>query len=311
MSNLGPIYQDNELYSPRRVDAKGIVRDTGTNCVAISTTRQIGAVVPTDTSGGLIKNVMYVCDYDGSFNRVAFIPVFGAHTHFDATTGGSLLDIQHANSMNVAPVLHLLAIDAGNFHISNVGTGAAFADVTAANDAYIEIKTGAVTSNTSNGRVYGVLLNWAKKIIWQANLNLSHNNNLLVRLGINIDRIQDAQDNARRQMGIEGCDGHGTNWVIINANGNSASLTPTPTTVALNVTGENNYKLVHIPATECRLFFNGVSNAVSGTNVASSGDTQHDKILTVGLKLAIGTTEKILKLWHTEILAGPGTNQLF
>jgi hypothetical protein len=310
MSNLGPIYEEDVHYSPRRADAKGITRDTGTNIVAISTTRQIGIAIPTDTSGGLVKNVAYVCDYDGSMNRVAFIPIFGNHTHDGTTgTGGSLLDVLHSNSMNVAPILDMLIIDASYFHTSV--SGGAFADVTSANDAVLEIKTGAVTNNYANGRVYAVLLSWAKKIIWQMNANLSHNNNLVVRCGINVDRIQDAQDNARRQMGIEGCDGHGTNWVIINANGNSASLHVTPTTIQLNLAGENNYKLVHTPATECRLYLNGVSNAVSGTNVASTGDTQHDKLLNLGVKLAAGTTEKFLKVWHNQILAAPGTNQLF
>ena len=313
MSNLGPVYEDNENYSPSRSNAKQITRDTGSNLVAIASTKQLGAVCPTDTSGGLIKNVLYVCDYDANFTRLSFIPVFGKHLHdIDSTEAGGLLsDIYQANSGKAVEINATLVIDDSLWHTAAVGTGAAMTDATpVSNDTYLEFKTGIVANNLVTSRFYGLLMSFASKMSFQHNLALNVGTSLLIRTGVNVDRIQDSQDTARRQYGLEGCDGHGVNWVMINANGNSGSLQVTATTLALADNVENNYKLLHTPATECRVYKNGVSNAVSTTNVASTGDTNHALLYVAGVKTT-STTEKIMKIWQAKITGVPGTNQLF
>lgn len=236
MSNLGPVYEDNENYSPSRSNAKQITRDTGSNLVAIASTKQLGAVCPTDTSGGLIKNVLYVCDYDANFTRLSFIPVFGKHLHdIDSTEAGGLLsDIYQANSGKAVEINATLVIDDSLWHTAAVGTGAAMTDATpVSNDTYLEFKTGIVANNLVTSRFYGLLMSFASKMSFQHNLALNVGTSLLIRTGVNVDRIQDSQDTARRQYGLEGCDGHGVNWVMINANGNSGSLQVTATTLEI------------------------------------------------------------------------------
>lgn len=309
MSNLGPKWEDDEHYSPGRMNAKGITRDTGTNLVAIATTKQLGAVCPTDTSGGLIKNVLYVCDYDSSFNRVDFIPVFGKHLHdFDTNAaGGRLLDIRFANSAKLLEINNYFIDD--SLYLENNLNGVV-TRIGLTDDAYLELKTLTTTNNHANVTLSGPKISFADKILMQFNAEINLNSNILARIGLNIDRVDEAQSTSRRQMALEGCDGHGTNYVIINANGNTSSLTVTATTMPLNPGAEKNYKLFHTPATEVRAYIDGVSNAVSTTNVASTGDSSHYRMFRAGIKLPTGAVEKILKLWHMQIIALPGTNQL-
>src|ERR1044072_3726050 len=148
MSNLGPQWEDDEDYSPARMDAKTIVRDTGTAIVGIATSRQIGAACPTDTSGGLIKDVLYVCNYDGGFERVQFVPVFGKHLHNSSANedGGSLLDIYQANSG--LATMYMIKPVVEDFNITVTG-GTAALDGTIANK--IKFDTGATINNRSNG----------------------------------------------------------------------------------------------------------------------------------------------------------------
>lgn len=309
MSNLGPKWEDDEHYSPGRMNAKDITRDTGTNIVAIATTKQLGAVCPTDTSGGLIKNVLYICDYDSNFTRVGFIPVFGKHMH-DADSneaGGRLLDIRFANSGKLLEVNHYFVDD--SLYLENNLNGTV-TRISSTDDAYVEIKTLTATNNYANVTLSGPKVSFADKILLQFNAEVNLNSNILVRAGLNTDRVDEAQSTSRRQMGLEGCDGHGTNWVIINANGNTSSLTVTATTMPLNPGAEKNYKLFHTPATELRAYLDGVSNAVSTTNVASTGESTHLRLFRAGIKLPTGTTEKLMKLWHMQMIGLPATSQL-
>jgi|ERR1041385_2033112 hypothetical protein len=304
MSNLGPQWEDDEDYSPARMDAKTIVRDTGTAIVGIATSRQIGAACPTDTSGGLVKDVLYVCNYDSGFERVQFIPVFGKHLHNSSSNqdGGSLLDIHQANYGNMTDFL--IRPIAGDFDVTVTG-GTAASDSTPKNK--IKFDTGATNNNKSNGvATMGIALDFGQTVVVGARLQVSDNANIVTRFGCSTDRIEDTQDTARRQAGIEGCDGHGINWVIINANGTSASLHVQTTTAPLiNTIGSgDSFKIVNIPATECRLYLAGVSVGVSTTNVAGDGDTDNTRPFVLGVKTTT-TTTRWLKFWIGRLIGAP------
>jgi hypothetical protein len=291
------------------MDAKTIVRDTGTAIVGIATSRQIGAACPTDTSGGLIKDVLYVCNYDGGFERVQFVPVFGKHLHNSSANedGGSLLDIYQANSG--LATMYMIKPVVEDFNITVTG-GTAALDGTIANK--IKFDTGATINNRSNGVAkLGIAFDWSDPLLIQARLQLSDNANLVARFGQSTDRIEDTQDTARRQAGIEGCDGHGTNWVIINANGTAASLHVQTTTAPLVPASGNgeSYKIVNIPATECRLYLGGVSVGVSTTNIAADGASDNQRPFVLGVKTVTGTTRS-LKMWTGQLIGAPFVNTL-
>lgn len=312
-SNLAQRYEDNEDYSPGRMDAKSILRDTGANIVATATTKQLGIVIPTDTSGGLIKNVAYYVDYDSSFNRIQFLPIFHKHVHSADTDadGGTLYDIFFNNSSKVVKIDQFIDTQAeAVWQSSNNGTGVTGLNrVRSSPNSFMQLLTGVTANNATTALLCGIGVVFSSKMMFNIKAKLSHNANLLARIGMNVDRAHDTQSTSRTQMGLEGCDGHGTNWVIINANGNTSSLTTTPTTAVLNPVSSTVYKIQHIPATECRLYVAGVSNAVSTTNVANGNSTNEDKLFTVCVKTT-DTTEKEIIWRGITMIADPSNGYL-
>lgn len=310
MSNLGPQWEDDEDYSPARMDAKNILRDTGTAIIATAATRQLGAVCPTDTSGGLIKDVLYVCEYDGGFSRLSFKPVFHKHVH-DADTdaaGGTLMDIYHANSAKTAQI-DMLYVKTSDWTLNTVGSTPTLTIDIGTTSYRLKFDTDATTNNSITGSIGGIRLSFASKMSFQGKIEFPFSTSLLARLGINVDRVDETQDTARRQIGMEGCDAHGTNWVIINANGSAASLTVTPTTSALNPGSVKNYKVVELPSSEVRFYEQGVSTGFSTTNVATSGDTDGKRLFRTGIKTTTGSTRYIY-LNLLKIIADPGASDL-
>lgn len=310
MSNLGSVYEDDENDSPNRANAGKIVRDTGTNIQAIAVSKQIGAAIPTDTSGGLIKDVTYIPLYDSSFNRTGWKAISGKHLH-DADTdeaGGSIFDIRQATSAILAEINMLNPIPA-NFVTTVVGSSTLTQEISGG-EGRLKFLTSGAANDLITGRILGVSLSFATKCMFQFKGTNNASTQLLMRFGINTDRVEDSQDTARRQFGLEACDGHGTNYVIINANGNASSLTPTPTTAALNSGSNANYKLVQIPASEVRLYLDGVSVGFSTTNVASSGTTDPSRLFVAGVKTTT-TSARQMTMYLLQILSKPRSTDLF
>lgn len=311
MSNLGPVFEDDEHHSPGRGNAGKIVRDTAENILAIADTKQVGAAIPTTTFGGLIANVTYVPLYNASFVRTGWKAVSGMHDHSSDTDvdGGSFLNIKFANIENVQEITRWLSPIPEDFVVTKVGTGT-LTKVTSGAEGYLQLITSGASNDLITALATGPRLEWDTLMSLQLKMDISNNSSLLARLGINTDRVEDAQDTARRQMGMEACDGHGTNWVIINANGNTSSLVPTATSAALAEGGRTGYALVHIPATEVRLYKDGVSVGVSTTNVASSSGSDSSRLFIWGLKTTTGSTRNI-KLRLAYIIGKISANNLF
>lgn len=308
-ANLGLPFEDDENHSPPRANAGKIIVDTAENIQAIPTDKQVGAVRPTNTAAGLVEGVTYVPIYNSSFIRTGWQAIAGKHLH-DADTevaGGALLDIHFANLRNVILFTRWLSPIPSDFVVTKVGTGDLTRDATG--EYPLKCATSASNNDLTTARGIGIKYEWNTKLALEFMSNCSHSSGLLARMGIGTDRIEDSQDTARRQMGIEGCDGHGTTWVIINANGNTSSLTPTPTTADLLEASKTGYALVHLPAEEVRLYKNEVSVGVSTTNVASSGNTDPDRLFIWGIKVTSGAVIKNISLRHALLLGKPSANQ--
>lgn len=310
MSNLGPVYEDDEHYSPSRNNAKGILRDTGSNIVAIATTKQIGLAMPTDTSGGLIKNVLYYADYDSNFNRIQFLPVFHRHLHGSEDSqedGGSYINIRHRNieTFAEAGITNIVKDPQSLYDFNSLNATLTYFE--SGNDALHRIDTLSVAGNYGNCDFSGIQFEWNNTMQLQFQLGLDENANILARMGTGTDRVNETPSTSRRQMAIEACDGHGTNWVMLNANGNSGSLVVTATTIAL-ITGKRTIKLEHDPATTCKIYNNAILNATSITNVADDGRTDMRRLFRWGVKLPAGTDNINLDLFYLKILGDHGAN---
>lgn len=304
MSGLGPIYEDDEHYSPSRANAKSVLRDTGSNIVALATTKQLGLVCPTDTSGGLVKNVLYYVDYDSNFNRIGFEPVFHKHLHTENTDeeGGTLLEMLQTNMSNFAEVNWIAHQSSPSGFWTINATNGTISIVQAAGDSYHIIDTLSATNNYITATMGGARLEFADRISLIFQTDLNRNTNILARTGLNADRISDTPSTSRRIMAIEGCDGHGTNWVMLNANGNSASLVVTATTVDLASGADHTFLLNHYPADSQTLDFDGTLNATSTTNIADDGSSERLRLFRWGVKLPTGTLNITQKLYYMRMI---------
>lgn len=310
MSNLGPAYEDDENYSPHRANAKGILRDKGTAIVALATTKQLGAVCPTDTSGGLIKNVLYIVDYDTNFNRIQFIPVFHAHLHGSEDSdedGGSYLHIRQRNIDQFAEVNVTYLTDDTQTLWTTVATGGVITFENSGGDFWHQLDTLGTTGNHITATLPGIKFEWGTELWLQFQSGLDENSNILARAGIGIDNINDSPSTSRRQMAVEACDGHGTNWVLLNANGNSGSLEVTPTTIGL-LSDKRTIMLEHSPATFARIYNNGIFNAESSTNVADDSSTDMDRLFKWGVKLPTGTDNIQFRFYFLKIIGNHKSN---
>jgi hypothetical protein len=304
MSNLGPPFEDDEDYSPARANAKGVHRDTGANLVALASTKQLGLVIPTDTSGGLIKNVTYYVDYNSSFNRISFEPIFHTHYH-DADTneaGGRFLDILNINMQEFVEVNWVAhQADPAGFWEINASNGV-ITKFGAAGDSYHMIDTLAATNNHITATMAGARFEWSDIITLIFQTDLNRNTNILARTGLNADRVSDTPSTSRRIMAIEGCDGHGVNWVMLNANGNSGSLVVTATTINLSSGADHTFLMQHIPADKQTLTFDGTLNATSITNIADDGTSERLRLFRWGVKLPAGTLNITQKLYYMRMI---------
>lgn len=310
MSGLGPIYEDDENYSPARANAKSITRDTGANIVALATTKQLGAVCPTDTSGGLIKNVTYIVDYNSSFGRIDFLPIFHKHLHSSDTdeAGGRLLDILGDNFQEYAEFNWLnhqkTPTDFWNLEALN----ATLTLVQSGGDSYHLLDTLSTTGNYGTATIGGARFEFSDTIHMIFQTDLNRNTNMLLRTGLNIDRTSDTPSTSRRQMGIEGCDGHGTKWVMLNANGNSGSLVVTATTIDISSGIDHTFYMIHTPATSLELWFDGTLNATSITNIADDGASERQRLFRWSAKLPTGTANIQQRLYYVRILGNQKVN---
>lgn len=311
MSNLGPVYEDDEDYSPSRMNAKGIIRDTGTNIMALAASKQIGLAIPTDTSAGLVKNVAYYVDYDSSFNRITFEPLFHRHTHsVNANSdedGGSYLSIRHTNISEFADVQLTHLSDDTQTTWTTSASGGSITFESPADDAYHQLNTNAVAGNYITATLPGVKYQWDNPLKIQMQIGCTENANILIRAGIGNERIHETPSTSRRQMAIEGCDGHGTNWVMLNANGNSASLEVTATTIPL-LDNKDTILLDHIPADSCNVYRNGTLNATSTTNIADDGASEMARLFRWGVKLQSGTDDIQFLLYYLKMLGNHSAN---
>ena len=295
MSNLGGL-RTLESISPDKANANAVLQLTGTEMAAIPTNVQVGLVHCLETSGGFTKDVIYKPIYDEFMVRTSWLAVTQKHNHDadDDLAGGELIDILYANGFKAA-LIDYYKINSSEFRFFGSYSGGSWGfDDSVADTTKLMLFTGNTTNNNITAQGDGVRLLFSKKMRFDVRIEVSHNTGIAVRLGVNIDRLDQSQSTSRRQIGLEGCYGHGTNWVIITSNGNSGNLTATQTLLPINSAADL-YSILFTPALEARFYYAQVSQAASPAGATpSNGNTDHDKQWRMGIKTD-NTTGK--KLW--------------
>lgn len=307
MPNLGGL-RTLEPLSPDKHNANSIISMTYQEMAALPTSVQVGLVHCLTTGSGFIKDVIYKPIYDGSYIRTSWLAVVQKHNHSsdDDVAGGTLIDIYYANG-DKAALIDYYKLNSSEFRVFGSYSGGSYGfDDSESNTTSVALFTGNTANNNITAQGDGIRLLWGSVMRWDIRLRCSHNSTLVVRAGVNVDRLDQTQSTSRAQIGIEGCDGHGTNWVIITANGESGSMTATSTILSL-VSAADLYTMKFVPAVEARLYYAGLSQAASGagsTPKLSSGSTDADKQWRMGIK-ATNATGKKFNFWGGQQIGVP------
>ena len=310
MPNLGGL-RSLESISPDKANANGVIALSHTEMSALSTAVQVGLVHCTSTGSGFIKDIIYCPVYDGSWVRTAWVPVMRRHDHSvdDDIHGGSLMDIYYANG-DKAALIDYFKLNTSEFRwFGTYGGGGVGFDDSQTDDTSVIIFTGNTDNNNVTLQGDGIRLLFEKKMRWDMRLHASHNSEIYVRVGVNIDRLNQTQSTTRRQIGIEGCygsgvPGHGTYWAIITSNGTSGNLTATNTLLSISAAADL-FTMLFVPSVEARLYYATISYGASGaSSTPYDGSSDHDKQWRMGVQ-TLDATGKSLWYWGGQQIGVP------
>ena len=303
-ANLGVDLEDDHL-SPLVFKAKTVLVDEGDELVNVPNSAQVGLLNCIKDGSGFDAGVAYVPVYDPDTMLITEIrPIFRKHLHntLNDMDGGTLLDIKHANS-GLQAELNLLTPQPTDFEEFGTGGSLSINRAEGLSDRRLKLASSAVSGENYSAVAAGSKVKFDFNLELQTRIELSHNSNIAARIVINGDRLDQTQSTSRRQGGIEGCLGHGTNFVIITANGNTSSLEVTQTLLDL-ATSFFTAQLFMKPGFETRFYKDGVSQAASSsTSTPSNGTSDADKLLTYSVQTNTSEARDI-DFWWAKIIGG-------
>lgn len=280
--------------SDLRLDAKSWMIDTADN---IFTFPKIPGqfFLPRDTGHGYTKNLPFFLSVDGDTE----IPLgLKKHTHsMDTELEGGLLSQNFIDNMGNLDVYLGNSFNVTDFEHFTSGSGAVVDDVISGTSYIVEMDTGATLNGMSAIRRAGLGLDYSKNSSFQARYELVGTvANYLLRLGVNAERIDEANNPAEESYGIEACSGQ-TNWQTWSSDASARSTTPTSylVTAALNV-----WRGVHVPADGEIVFTKDVddANAVTkSSDIPISGVGALKNLWCSGIKSTLVSQAKQLR--HT------------
>ncbi len=259
----------------------------------------------TDDGHGYVKDQPYFISTDGT----TLIPVgVKKHAHSKDTDaeGGLMIEQFLANIGNLQLYFGQQFIDTDFFKNTN-GTGALVQTTVGSNSAYIEIDTGTSTDGYANIRKVGNAIDFAKKSAFMARAELNGTiANYILRLGIDAEMINDANDPTTRSYGIEACSGQ-TNWQTWSCDGSSRSVVATSYAVDTSI---HTWMGQHYPATPNIIFTrdNDTANAVTKTTeIPTSNIGVPSHFFGAGVKSTTSSQAKEWRLRGIVVYGGIGT----
>lgn len=282
---------------------------TGTKIAALSSGQAIAAAIPTSTTGGFTVNVPVLRKVDGS----GWLPFFPKHTHaadleIDANgyQGGSYHSIRKANAGLI--IISTLSDNRNIFYSEVSGTGAAVQDNTQTGYSNIQVTAGTTNGGYASIFISSVKINFASPIFCQMKLNETVGTSILTRLGVGIEKVQNATDNTQK-IGIEGCDSDGTNFRLLQADGTGRSKVDGLTAIA---TSTKTLRLTFTPGASTVLEAGyGGTVATITLNVPNSGAIANEnQLFRAGVK-STTTTARIINLFGMQLFGKADTADWF
>ena len=304
MSELGDVFAGDASISAAKIDAKCFAVMTGTKIAALSSAQAIAAAIPTSTTGGFTLNVPVYRKVDGS----GWLPFAVKHTHSLGTDldGGTYQDIRKANTGVIDIVL--TNDTKGSFYSEVLGTGAIIQDNITTTLSNIQVYTAVVANNYASIFLSSLKLSFTSPALLEMKLNESVGTSILTRIGVGIEKVQNAVDNTQK-FGIEGCDSDGTDFMLLQADGTARSKIDSLTPIA---TSTKTIKLTFTPGanTKCEAGFGGTVATISVNCPNSGAVANENQLFRAGVKTT-NTTAKAINLFGMQLFGKADTADWF
>ena len=292
--------------SDLRLDAKTWMIDTADN---IFNFPKIPGqfILPRDTGHGYTKNSPFFISVDGD----AEIPLgLRSHTHSSIEDiDGGLMSQNFIDNMGNLDVYLGNSFNLNDFEVFTSGSGAAVSEVLSGSQYIVEIDTGAALNGMANIRRAGLGLDYSKNSSFQARTELIGTiANYLLRLGVNPERIDEANNPAEESYGIEACSGQ-TNWQTWSSDASARSTTPTSYAVAAALVV---WRGIHTPADGEIVFTKDIddANAVTkSSDVPISGIGALKNMFGAGIKSTLISQAKQLRHTGAVVYGNVGFSQ--
>jgi len=303
MSELGDVFAGDASISAAKIDAKCFAVMNGTKIAALASSQAIAAAIPTTTAGGFTVNVPVYRKVDGS----GWLPFAVKHTHSLGTDldGGTYHEVRRSNSV----IIVINGNDSkGSYYNEVSGTGAVIQDNVTTSLSNAQVYTGVVANNYASIFLSSLKLSFASPAFCQMKLNEGVGTSILTRIGVGIEKVQNAVDNTQK-FGIEGCDTDGTDFMLLEADGTARSKIDSLTPIA---TSTKTIKLTFTPGanTKCEAGFGGTVATITLNCPNSGAVTNENQLWRAGVKTT-NTTAKTINLFAMQLFGKADTADWF
>lgn len=296
-ANLG-LEWGEEQPSSSRMNAKSLFYGTGDDIATITISSPIALVFCTEDGSGFLANNMYHRHFDDVTGEWSgWDNVFRNHTHSDdITEGGDYYDIQISNAASRLEINRPF-LTPEMFYADNSSGGSL--EFQPANDSqYIRLRTGTTSNAWSQVQTGGIKASVSSSMEWHVKFEIDGESEILWRMGVGMERVEEASESTLQKFGIEGCDGDGVSIQLVSCNGGGggADRVKTNTTVGMDQGAAIGVKVSYIPSTSV-IYEDTLSTVKSSPGgFPSSGAIDSDKLLRYGIKTT-NTTENLMYIW--------------
>lgn len=296
MSFMGDLWTSvNRVASVARMNLKSVLVGTGDQILAKSSgSLQVGqlASVTTASTGGALGVGIY--RWTGS-NWSS--PQGGQHTHQSTADGGTFKDILVKAIENTWYASHP-GVTKEMFATS--GTGGTYSNVISGTDSYVQISSGATSSNAGTLHYGGISYSFAGKSAFTTRIQLaSTTTSSQARCGMNIEKADSVTD-PKVKYGFEGCSTcNSSSMSIISADGTTRSKN---TFSADNYATVGNFIMVHDPGINVKYRKESGTIITKTTNVPSTGNADRSNAWLCGIQTTTSAA-RTLNLYGFEAVA--------
>jgi len=281
------------VLSDARLNRMTVIPNSGINLAALDKTLH-GLLICTADGGSLTKDHVYLCSADGT----TLIDISGtsSHTHSSSTDGGSIIDIYKATpKIQDLNLIKTNDLDKANWIASAVtGTGSVEnkTDGTTG-ERSIRLRPNATSGSQAQISYPCLKLDFSKRSIFQAKLQIETASSLALHSGVNCDDITAADSNTIK-YNAEICTATNNNWFLRTASGSANSTSDTGIAMTANRVA---IKIEHLPdlgTPEADLYIDAASAFQKTTNIPVTGATADANLIKHSIKNSTAADRPLL-----------------